>query len=505
MNNVVHIAVYGVLALVTCYILVSTCRRQLRSRLGNNMLFAASMMLCWQLAQVAYYANTSLAAGYYLYDLDLAFLSLTVLGIFLYVMQFYSIAYFSAPAIRVVLFIIPLFNLVLALTPFQQQFFRTYLEVVSVFPHLLAYSTRGVWFWIHTGYCYILIMITLCVTLYQHRHLPKPYRLPSTLLMLGILASVGCNVLMLLDLPVELDISLIGASITLTMLYAATVNNKGLDFLIRARQEVFNDLREAVFILDEEKNIMQANPAGESWLTRLGSSEEQRSFPAIAPQLFDAEPEERDEAGGVDFYFRDEEGVAWIFNLREKLILDNTGRRLGSLVLCNDVTENREWIQRLERDTGLDTLTGLSNRRRMSRLLQELDTDGRLPLAVIMGDMNNLKQTNDTLGHQQGDLLIRHVASLLVRACPPSAHVGRIGGDEFMILLTKCDPTQAKALVAELQGLLAAEAGTELSPSLALGYSVKELARQSLKEVLQKADAAMYEDKRYQKTEAGFR
>ncbi len=80
----------------------------------------------------------------------------------------------------------------------------------------------------------------------------------------------------------------------------------------------------------------------------------------------------------------------------------------------------------------IDTLTGMQNRRAYKEFISELSEDEKI--CVIFCDVNNLKCTNDLEGHDAGDVLICRVADILKEALP-GAHIFRIGGDEFLILL----------------------------------------------------------------------
>ncbi|HCU50720.1 MAG TPA: diguanylate cyclase, partial [Micromonosporaceae bacterium] len=115
--------------------------------------------------------------------------------------------------------------------------------------------------------------------------------------------------------------------------------------------------------------------------------------------------------------------------------------------------ENNRLVDRLRFDAYHDALTGLPNRRRM---IQALDEAVRVPthgevVAVLMFDVDGLRDVNDSLGHAAGDRLVAEVASRLRATAPPAALVGRVGGDEFVVTLRTASAETALALAHRLR------------------------------------------------------
>lgn len=92
-----------------------------------------------------------------------------------------------------------------------------------------------------------------------------------------------------------------------------------------------------------------------------------------------------------------------------------------------------------------DRLTGLPNRAWLQDRLEALLAAGS-PVAVLLLDLDHFKEVNDTLGHQAGDLLLKHVASRLTGSTRDDVTVSRLGGDEFVLLMPDADPAGAVAL-----------------------------------------------------------
>lgn len=99
----------------------------------------------------------------------------------------------------------------------------------------------------------------------------------------------------------------------------------------------------------------------------------------------------------------------------------------------------------------IDTLTGVYNRRKIEEILKsEIERSKRYgnPLSVILVDIDDFKELNDTFGHQTGDRVLREVARVISENLRKTDCLGRLGGEEFLIILPETTPMKAR-LVAE--------------------------------------------------------
>lgn len=154
----------------------------------------------------------------------------------------------------------------------------------------------------------------------------------------------------------------------------------------------------------------------------------------------------------------------------------------------------------LERHAMTDPLTGVLNHRGLYALLRrerERALRTRQPLSVLLVDIDRFKSVNDHHGHQTGDTLLRHVAASLVRAVRTIDEVGRVGGDEFVVVLPGTDAAAAGTLCARLLALrprLATDDG-DLVVTLSIGAATLD-GEESAETLLDRADRRMYRVKR---------
>jgi diguanylate cyclase (GGDEF)-like protein/PAS domain S-box-containing protein len=126
---------------------------------------------------------------------------------------------------------------------------------------------------------------------------------------------------------------------------------------------------------------------------------------------------------------------------------------LGLVLVLHDTSELRGLTRQMTYQASHDALTGLVNRREFERRLQEaMDSaqTGNLGHALCYLDLDRFKAVNDTCGHTAGDNMLREVASLIKEAVRDSDTVGRIGGDEFALLLVGCPLEKARQIADDV-------------------------------------------------------
>lgn len=151
-----------------------------------------------------------------------------------------------------------------------------------------------------------------------------------------------------------------------------------------------------------------------------------------------------------------------------------------------------------------DELTQLHNRRYCSEHMQQINEEKNAEYTVVCFDLNNLKVVNDTLGHAQGDILIKSAAQVIEKTFGKQGVVGRMGGDEFIAILKDSNKAGMDTLLKQFQANIDKKnketAGLNLA--IAFGYaSSYETGEKGIEKLYQKADDRMYENKQQYKKE----
>ena len=196
-------------------------------------------------------------------------------------------------------------------------------------------------------------------------------------------------------------------------------------------------------------------------------------------------------------------------------IADRTGERLGlspaelTPAVRAALTHLQEEVDRLQGKLAdaelladLDPLTPVLNRRAFERELNRAMASARRygeDLSLVYFDLNGFKGVNDTYGHAAGDAALKHTADVLAANVRDSDVVGRMGGDEFAVILTRAKPENAAKRAAQLAALIEAEPVTWRNHVfyLSTAWGVRPFhPDKDAVELLAEADAAMYLRKR---------
>ena len=167
----------------------------------------------------------------------------------------------------------------------------------------------------------------------------------------------------------------------------------------------------------------------------------------------------------------------------------------------NETLEQRvaERTVELHRRATEDGLTGVANRTYFMELgdftLQHAKRTGR-PLTALVIDLDRLKEINDTQGHHVGDAAITQLAKVCRSSLRDNDLIGRIGGDEFAVLLSNVDAAGATAVIARMRHKLENPRPSELPIKASIGGAGLTEADANLDDLLRRADAAMYAAKR---------
>jgi len=180
-------------------------------------------------------------------------------------------------------------------------------------------------------------------------------------------------------------------------------------------------------------------------------------------------------------------------------LYDSQGNKVGAIETIRDVTEERAYLERLDRLAHHDLLTDLPNRLllsdRLSHEIARAQRDGKY-LAVMFLDLDRFKLINDSLGHSVGDSLLQIVAKRLADSLRKSDTVARMGGDEFTILMPGL--TDVRSAAKKAKKLLDTVSrpysvgGRELYVTASIGISVYPRDGTDAEALVKNADAAMY-------------
>lgn len=263
----------------------------------------------------------------------------------------------------------------------------------------------------------------------------------------------------------------------------------------------------AIFLLDTEGRVVSWNTGAETLKGYTESEILGRHYSVFYPaeEVAAGVPDvhlaaaARDGRAEYEGWRLRKDGSQFWASIVSTAIIDDGGRLRGFGKVTRDLTERRAVEQENLRRSLHDELTGLPNRAllgdRLDQALSRLERRDSC-LAVLFIDLNQLKQVNDTLGHECGDSVLQEVAQRLVAAVRPEDTVGRMSGDEFLAVCENLAGAPAALaigdrVVAALAPPVALTAG-HVAVSASIGIAITAHSDTPAQVMLKRADMAMY-------------
>ncbi len=233
---------------------------------------------------------------------------------------------------------------------------------------------------------------------------------------------------------------------------------------------------------------------GERWCDLLLPKENKNDLKDIYKRLMDGERLKNYEK---QIYCKDGTyvDVQWDNNT----LYNRDGSIVAFISIGTDITEQKEMQRRLYELAYYDSLTGLPNRvqfeKKVTRLLEKNKRTGS-QFALLYIDVDNFKHVNDTLGHAAGDVLLRHMASVLKKQVESTDIIARLSGDEFAVIFTNITYRQdLDEKLVRLQEQLSQPwhlEGQEFFITVSIGIAIYPEHGEDMAELLKKADAAVF-------------
>ncbi|MFA0084603.1 diguanylate cyclase domain-containing protein [Vibrio sp. 10N.261.51.F12] len=214
-------------------------------------------------------------------------------------------------------------------------------------------------------------------------------------------------------------------------------------------------------------------------------------------------------AGKTDLYevihrmIHNDGSDSWVYDRGRIVEYDACGAPLRMMGTHIDITKEKRYEQQLTKLASTDPLTGLLNRTAIedSAFFGE-QSDTLQKSAMIFFDIDNFKAVNDNLGHHTGDTVLINIAKSLTELAPKHSHIGRVGGDEFVILCTYSEQVELTTLCEQLFLSIIPAINQSLDNvdiGMSIGICLFQKGEHRFEDIYQKADQAMYDIKKHGK------
>ena len=311
---------------------------------------------------------------------------------------------------------------------------------------------------------------------------------------------------------IDVEISTVGIHIDdKALLYCSSrdiTDRKHAEQQLRLVSRVFDRAAEGVMITDDEQRILTVN---DSFTEVTGYTRDEvigktptilqsgKQGPDFYSEMWDTLQSRGWWQGEI--WNRRKNGELYLEWLSINIVRDEDGKNINYIGMFSDITLVKESRQRMEFLATHDELTKLPNRSIFHEHLKmslARSTRAGTRLALLFIDLDNFKMINDTLGHEEGDELLKQVANLLKKCTRDVDTVARLGGDEFVVLLEIEDRNGAnimakRILEAFTSGFLLKAQEYKITPSIGISLFPDDASDPKI--LMSHADTAMYRAK----------
>jgi diguanylate cyclase (GGDEF)-like protein/PAS domain S-box-containing protein len=270
---------------------------------------------------------------------------------------------------------------------------------------------------------------------------------------------------------------------------------------------ILESIQEGYFEVDLNGNFTFCNDSmsrltGHSKEELLGMNHKQFTNEETAKEVFQAFNEvynTEEPSKGFDWQIIRKDGIEGFIEASVTLQKDSSGKPTGFKGMIRDITERKRIEQQINYMATHDALTGLPNRLMFSQLLNHAIRSAQRhgkQLAVLFIDLDRFKTINDSLGHEAGDRMLKEMARRFKRSLRAVDVVGRLGGDEFIILTEEVDELSQianvahKILTTTIQPIVLL--GEECRVTASIGISIYPGDGTDEQTLIKNADIAMY-------------
>jgi diguanylate cyclase (GGDEF)-like protein/PAS domain S-box-containing protein len=294
---------------------------------------------------------------------------------------------------------------------------------------------------------------------------------------------------------------------------------KEMEVQLQLAANVFENAGEGILITDADNNIVDVNDAftaitGFRREDVLGQNprlfKSGKHDPSFYREMWNALKETGQWQG--ELWGKRKSGAIFPKWQTINMVRDRNGRASSYIAIFRDISDAKKNEEQLWKLAHFDNLTGVANRSLMYtnlRLALAQAKQENLQVAMMLFDLDGFKQINDTMGHDAGDQLLKHVARQLTETVRDVDTVARLGGDEFTVILTGIHKPEdvshvAKKIQAALAQPLSIKPGQEIIARASIGIALYPADAVDIETLMKNADRAMYRAKELGKNNFQF-
>ena len=362
--------------------------------------------------------------------------------------------------------------------------------------------SHGWWFWVNAAYAYtVLIWGGMMIIIHSIRSMSL-YRQQGMWLLLGTAIPFVSNVLYISQLLPDFkkDFSPLAFATSGIAFAVGIFRYRLFDIMPIARASIIENMQEGVIVLDQERRIVDINPAARKILANEHAKVTGTPLDIHLPEAAILSIEENAQSLSSEISVQ-RNGTTIHFETKFSVLQNKKNTITGYFLILHDITERNKLYQQITEVAAKDSLTDLYNRRHFSELAEnEIARSERYghAISLLIIDVDYFKQINDSFGHLVGDQILQELSHNFKKLFRSVDIIGRYGGDEFVAVLPETPKELACAAASRLCETIAQEvfqtSAGDVRFSLSIGVSgeMKVSHGITLDALLNRADNALY-------------
>jgi len=400
------------------------------------------------------------------------------------------------------LFSVPGITFFMRLTNSWHHLFYTKWEIRQFFGYYSLYMERGFWYYVNISYTILCLLLTVIVYFIGYQKNKAGYSKPHFLVFLfaSLLPFIGIVMIIFTFEEWSIDYSALIMPASLLIISYGILKYDFLEIRTLARETIFENNSAGMVVLGPGKKVIDYNKAAEKFFEAMNISLNNYPIEHILDrtpkllEIFDNESR-RDFSLVLD-------GEERFFEIDTVPLGDPHHGNTRILKSIRDVTEERKIQEKLKYLATIDSLSGIYNRAEFMDLAKrELDRAkmNSEDLSLLIMDVDHFKAINDTFGHGAGDEIIREIGRILKASLRKTDIAGRIGGEEFAVVLRDASLEEAKKVAEKLRGTVAGKKVNymeqEIHFTVSIGVAAIHCNTDDIEDILKVADDALYKAK----------
>lgn len=402
--------------------------------------------------------------------------------------------------------LVPIVSTVLVVTNDNHHLFIESIQFVEHPPFLIdEVWTLGPYYWLHFIYSYVLILVGDYLILVEAFRMSKSHRVQTYGLLAGTIIPLIFNISFSFRLIPALKVNYDPLGLVIaSLIYTWTIYNYQLfDFSPIALRVLVDNMVDGVIVVDNKHLVVDINPTAlHIFSTNKGDAVGKPVAEVVSPTIHIAPLLGKTNTQNTDFAV--ETPYSNLYYDVSVSVIKQGDKELGHLITIRDITKRKNLEFQLQKIAITDALTGLSNHRHFYELLRTeffRSIRLRIPLGLIMFDIDHFKKINDQHGHLVGDQILRDLANVCAKELRAYDHFCRYGGEEFTIILPETSKEESAQTAERLREIVASEpfetSSGKLHVTISLGVaSLNPANTTSVEQFVKQADISLYNAKK---------